>query len=283
MRGKVAIVADRIGWEERQLIQTAPDVGLQVEWVNDESLSLGHPDAPSLSAYDVVLIRSRSYTRGGLLATQAEASDIKTLNSAFAIQACENKLTLRTLLRRAGVPVADYRLVLSRKDFEKTLGELPLPLVLKPIYGGMGKRVTLIRDADTAQSVYDYIEDLGHGFEQASLVEPFLDGGSSVRCFVVGRELIAAAEFASAGEDWRSNAALGNHHQAMDHDPEVQKIVDSVVNELGEGIYGIDLFKTPDGYVVNEVNHAPAFRAIQSATGVDVASAIRRYVQEILA
>ncbi|MET9958550.1 RimK family alpha-L-glutamate ligase [Streptomyces sp. NPDC006326] len=283
MRGNIAIVADRIGWEERRLIQTAPDVGLHVEWVNDESLSLGHPDAPSLSGHDVVLIRSRSYTRGGLLATQAETSGIKTLNSAFAIQACENKLTLRTLLRKADVPVADYRLVLSRKDFEKTLDELPLPLVLKPVFGGMGKRVTLIRDADTAQSVYDYIEDLGHGFEQASLVEPFLDGGSSVRCFVVGRELVAAAEFASAGTDWRSNAALGNRHHAMDHDPEVQKIVDSVVNELGEGIYGIDLFKTSYGYVVNEVNHAPAFRAIQSATGVDVASAIGRYLQETLA
>ncbi|MFE2166994.1 RimK family alpha-L-glutamate ligase [Streptomyces sp. NPDC059447] len=283
MRGKIAIVADRISWEERQLIQSAPDAGPQVEWVNDESLSLGHPDAPSLSGYDVVLIRSRSYTRGGLLAIAAEASGIKTLNSAFAIQACENKLTLRTLLRKAGVPVADHRLVLSRKDFEKTLQELPLPLVLKPVFGGMGKRVTLIRDADSAHSVYDYIEDLGHGFEQAALVEPFLAGGSSVRCFVVGRELIAAAEFTSGGTDWRSNAALGNRHQAMDHDPEVQKIVDSVVNELGEGIYGIDLFKTADGYVVNEVNHAPAFRAIQSATGVDVATAIRRYVQEILA
>ncbi|MFD3532148.1 RimK family alpha-L-glutamate ligase [Streptomyces sp. NPDC058664] len=278
----IAIVADRIGWEERRLIETAPAFGHRIEWVNDESLALGAEDSP-LGGYDVVLIRSRSYTRGGLLAVEAEASGIKTLNTAHAIHACENKLALRTLLRKAGVPVADHRLVLSRKDFDKTLKELPLPLVLKPVFGGMGKRVTLIRDADTAHSVYDYIEDLGHGFEQAALVEPFLDGGSSVRCFVVGRELIAAAEFTSAGEDWRSNAALGNRHQAMDHDPMVQKIVDGVVNELGEGIYGIDLFKTADGYVVNEVNHAPAFRAITSATGVDIPSAVSRYVQEILA
>ncbi|MFI8370348.1 RimK family alpha-L-glutamate ligase [Streptomyces sp. NPDC085466] len=278
----IAIVADRIGWEERRLIETAPAFGHRIEWVNDESLALGAEDSP-LSGYDVVLIRSRSYTRGGLLAVQAEASGITTLNTAHAIQACENKLVLRALLRRAGVPVTDYRLVLSRKDFEKTLKELPPPLVLKPVFGGMGKRVTLIRDTDTAQSVYDYIEDLGHGFEQAALAEPFLDGGSSVRCFVVGRELVAAAAFTSAGEDWRSNAALGNRHQAMDHDPEVHKIVDGVVNELGEGIYGIDLFKTADGYVVNEVNHAPAFRAITSATGVDIPSAVSRYVQEILA
>ncbi|MWA08083.1 ATP-grasp domain-containing protein [Streptomyces sp. BA2] len=283
MGNKIAIVADRISWEERQLIQTAREYGLDVEWVNDESLCLGHPDAPTINHYDAILIRSRSYTRGGLLATQAEASNIRTLNSAAAIQACENKLTLRTVLRTADVPVTDFRLVLSRTDFEKALEELPLPMVLKPVFGGMGKRVALIRDADTAQSLYDYIEDLGHGFEQAALAEPFLDSGTSIRCFVVGRELVAAAEFQSAGEDWRSNAALGNRNRALDHDPALSKIVDSVVNELGEGIYGIDLFHTVEGYVVNEVNHAPAFRTIAQATGVDIPSAISRYLQEILA
>ncbi|MGA4846477.1 ATP-grasp domain-containing protein [Streptomyces sp. G5(2025)] len=283
MGNKIAIVADRISWEERQLIHKAPYFGLDIEWVNDESLCLGDPQAQTLNGFDVLLVRSRSYTRGGLLATQAEASGIRTLNPAAAIQACENKLTLRTVLSKARVPVTQFRLVLSRQDFDKALEELPLPLVLKPVFGGMGKRVTLIRDADTAHSVYDYVEDLGHGFEQACLAEPFLDGGTSIRCFVVGRELVAAAEFESAGSDWRSNAALGNRNRALDHDPELLKIVDSVVNELGEGIYGIDLFTTPEGYVVNEVNHAPAFRTIAQATGADIPSAISRYLQEILA
>ncbi len=282
MKHRIAIVADRIGWEERQLVDAAPALGLSVEWVNDESLCLGHPDPVPLKGFDAVLVRSRSYTRGGLVATLAEAARIPTLNSAAAIHACENKLSLRALLRAADVPVPDFRLVLSRKDFEKALVELPPPVVLKPVFGGMGKRVTLLRDADTAASVYDYLEDLGHGFEQASLIEPFLSGGASIRCFVIGRELVSAAEFSSAGTDWRSNAALGNQHRAVKHDPEVQKIVDSVVDALGEGIYGIDLFSTPGGYVVNEVNHAPAFRAVASATGADIATAVGRYVKEVI-
>lgn len=283
MGGKVAIVSDRVGWEERLLIESAPALGLQVEWANDESLCLGHADAPSINAYDALVIRSRSYTRGGLLATLAESAGIAALNSARAIHACENKLQLRAVLREAGVPVTDFRLVLSRRDFERALAELRVPVVLKPVFGGMGKRVTLIRDADTAQSVYDYVEDLGHGFEQACLVEPYLDGGTSVRCFVVGRELIAAAEFQSAGGDWRSNAALGSQSRALAHDPEVVKAVDGVVDRLGAGIYGIDLFRTPRGPVVNEVNHAPAFKALATATGVDVPASIVRYVQETLA
>lgn len=280
MGTKVAIVADRISWEERQLITSAPNLGLEVEWVNDESLCLGHPNAESLNNYDGVLIRSRSYTRGGLLATLA-ATRIPTFNTPDAIRLCENKLSLRVLLREAGVPVPEFRLVLSRKDFQKAMAELPFPLVLKPIFGGMGRRVTLLHQPDTAQSVYDYVEDLGHAFEQACLVEPYL-GSRSVRCLVVGSTLAAAAEFASNGTDWRNNAAIGSDHRAVAHEPEIQRIVADVVAQLGEGIYGIDLFRTETGYVVNEVNHAPGFRAVATATGVDVASVIGRYVQEVL-
>jgi [lysine-biosynthesis-protein LysW]--L-2-aminoadipate ligase len=281
-QARVAIVADRVSWEERRLIQSGHEWDLAVEWVNDEALGLGHPDAPSLRGFDAVLVRSRSYTRGGLIATLAEAAGLRVLNSARAINLCENKAVLRAALRGAGVPVPDFRLALSRKDFARALEELKLPLVLKPVYGGMGKRVTLLRDADLAQSVYDYVEDLGHAFEQACLVEPYVGGGTSVRCFVVGRELVAAAEFASGGADWRNNAALGNTSRAVAHDPDVLKIVDAVTDELGPGIYGIDLFSSPDGFVVNEVNHAPAFRGVASATGTDVPAAVGRYLQELL-
>ncbi|MEU5361972.1 RimK family alpha-L-glutamate ligase [Streptomyces sp. NPDC005925] len=283
MTKSVAIVADRISWEERELIRTAPDHGLRIDWVNDESLCLGHPDAPSVRDFDAVLVRSRSYTRGGLIANLAETAGVLTLNTARAVHLCENKALLRTALRTAGVPVPDFRLVLSRRDFEKALDELEMPLVLKPVFGGMGKRVTLLRDTDLAQSVYDYVEDLGHAFEQACLVEPYLGGGTSVRCLVVGEELVGAAEFVSGGTDWRNNAALGNTSRAAAHDPDVVKIVGGVVAELGPGIYGVDLFRTDDGYVVNEVNHAPGFRGVATATGVDAASAVARYVRELVA
>ncbi|MFI8519237.1 RimK family alpha-L-glutamate ligase [Streptomyces sp. NPDC085481] len=283
MTSRIAIVADRISWEERELIRSGPDFGLTVEWVNDESLTLGAEDAPALAGYDALLVRSRSYTRGGLVATLAEAAGARVLNSARAIHVCENKAVLRAELRRAGVPVPEFRLALSRKDFDRAVEELAPPLVLKPVFGGMGKRVTLIRDADLAHSVYDYVEDLGHAFEQACLVEPYIGGGTSVRCLVVGHEIVGAAEFESAGADWRNNAALGNSSRAVAHDPDVLKIVDGVVGELGPGIYGVDLFRTPDGYVVNEVNHAPGFRAVASATGADIPAAVGRYLQELLA
>ena len=282
MGARVAIIADRVAWEERGLIETGPAHGLEFAWVNDESLCLGAPDAPALHGFDLALVRSRSYTRGGLVASLAESAGVRVLNTAEAIAACENKLALRALLRKAGVPVPDFRLALSRKDFDKALTQFEFPVVLKPIFGGMGKRVTLLRDPDTANSVYDYVEDLGHAFEQACLVEPFITGGS-VRCLVVGREVVATAKFSSGGTDWRNNAAIGSEQTAVEVDPLIAKIVDDVVESLGEGIYGVDLFHTAEGgYTVNEVNHAPGFRAVATTSGVDVPTVICRYVREVL-
>ncbi|MEU1146875.1 RimK family alpha-L-glutamate ligase [Streptomyces sp. NPDC005863] len=275
----VALAADRVGWEERRLIAAAPAAGFRLEWVNDEALCLGDPSLPSLAGYDALLVRSRSYTRGGLITTLAESAGLPTMNTCRAIHTCQNKAALRAVLRSAGIPAPDFRLVLSRKDFERSLQELPLPLVLKPVFGGMGRRVTLLRHADAAASVYDYVEDLGHAFEQACLVEPYL-GADSVRALVVGDSLLGAVEFTAEAGEWRTNAALGNRCRPLADDPELRKILDGVVTALGPGLYGVDLFRTADGYVVNEVNHAPAFRALATATGADAAAAVTRRVRE---
>lgn len=52
---------------------TAEKAGLHIDWVNDEDLGLGSIDSSPLAGYDAVLVRSRSYTRGGLVATLVEA------------------------------------------------------------------------------------------------------------------------------------------------------------------------------------------------------------------
>ncbi|MCM6775895.1 RimK family alpha-L-glutamate ligase [Nocardia sp. CDC159] len=282
MSGVVAIVADRIGWEERELMRRLADGDIRAQWRNDESMTLGVPPDETLREIELALIRSRSYTRGGLLAGVLEASGVRTVNTADAVHMCENKLTLRRVLYRVGVPVPEFRLVLSRKDFRTALEQLPLPLVIKPVFGGMGRRVFLVHERRTAQSFYDYIEDLGHSFEQASLVERYL-GQRSIRCFVVGREIVAAAEFESTGSDeWRSNAAVGSRQRYVGHGGDIENIVDKVVGVLGPGIYGVDLFEGPDGPVVNEVNHAPAFRAMAAATGIDIAAAVGDHLRGLL-
>ncbi len=62
----VALIADRIGWEEKAILAAARERGARAEWLNDGELCCGEREhLPAAGAY---LIRSRSFVRGPLIA-----------------------------------------------------------------------------------------------------------------------------------------------------------------------------------------------------------------------
>jgi [lysine-biosynthesis-protein LysW]---L-2-aminoadipate ligase len=133
----VTIIADRLGWEERQLADRLRVSGMHGKWVNDEDLCLGLPKV-NVPDCNLALIRSRSYVRGRFVATLLAEADMPTLNNPEAIACCENKMDLLRALHRANIPIPAFRLVLSRKDLSRSVGEFGLPMVVKPLFGGLG-------------------------------------------------------------------------------------------------------------------------------------------------
>ena len=62
----VAVISDRIGWEEKAILGAARAQGAKAEWLNDGELCCGsREDLRPASTY---LIRSRSFVRGPLIA-----------------------------------------------------------------------------------------------------------------------------------------------------------------------------------------------------------------------
>jgi [lysine-biosynthesis-protein LysW]--L-2-aminoadipate ligase len=275
------VVADRLGWEERAIISRLRERGAEPEWINDEAMCLG--PVSNIGACDRFLIRSRSYVRGRLVAVLLAEGGNPTINAPATIQRCENKLDTLRMFRQVGVPVPDFRLILSRKDLHRACHELRLPLVLKPVYGGLGRRVSLMRERDVADAFYDHVEDLGHGFECAQIAESYIDG-SAIRCLIAGTTAVAVAEFRRTTTDWRTNAATGSVPVALSPNGALGRIVDRVVEALGPGLYGLDVLRTGSGkYFANEVNHVPGFRAVEEATGIDIAAVVANHVTGALA
>src|SRR5262245_912268 len=106
---KLAVVADRIGWEERRLLDAAKVRGIEAFWMDDRGLCArpGAAGVPDATAY---LMRSRSYTRGGVLAGLLDDGSRRVVNSPAAIAACEDKLRTARLVGNAGLPTPDFRL-----------------------------------------------------------------------------------------------------------------------------------------------------------------------------
>jgi RimK family alpha-L-glutamate ligase len=268
----VALIADRIGWEEKAILAAVRGHGAKAEWLDDGALCCGsREDLPQAGAY---LIRSRSFVRGPLIAESiAGEGDSRVINSASVIGTCSNKVTTLATLRQVGIPTVPYRLVLTRKDLAAALGVFGAPMVLKPVFGGLGRRVMLVRELAIADSIYDYVEHYGQNFDRALIAQPYLDGAADVRVLAIGDEPVAAMERIPVG-DWRANIELGAEAEPIEVDDEIRRLTADVGDRIGARIFGLDLFRWDGALVVGEVNHSPLFKGVVDATGIDVAEMI---------
>jgi tetrahydromethanopterin:alpha-L-glutamate ligase len=99
-------------------------------------------------------------------------------------------------------------------------------------------------------------------------------GGRDVRAFIVGGRAIAAIE-RRARDDWRTNVARGGRAEVFELPEEWERLAVNAAAVVGADYAGVDLLPSRDGQVfVLEVNGIPGWRALQGATGVDVADAI---------
>lgn len=269
----LAVVADRIGWEEKAILAAARERGATAEWLNDGELCCGsREDLPTAGAY---LIRSRSFVRGPLIAESIAAgpNDRSVINSAEVIAVCSNKVSALAKLRQIGLPTVPYRLVLTRADLAAAIEVLGVPLVLKPVYGGLGRRVMLVREPAVADSMYDYVEHYGQNFDRALIAQPYLEGASDVRVLAIDGEAVAAMERIASG-DWRANIELGAVAEPIELDEPIKALTAEVGERIGARIFGLDLFRHQGTLVVGEVNHSPLFKGVVEATGIDVAARI---------
>lgn len=268
----VAVIADRLGWEEKAIVEAARNHGARAEWLDDGDLCCGsREDLPEAGAY---LIRSRSFVRGPLIAESiASDDDRRTINSARVISTCSNKVSTLATLRQVGIATVPYRLVLTRRDLASAAEVFGLPMVLKPVYGGLGRRVLLVRELATADSIYDYVEHYGQSFDRALIAQPYLEGSSDVRVLAIEDEPVAAMERIPTS-DWRANIELGAEGQPIEIDDAVRTITSEVGARIGARIFGLDLFRWDGALIVGEVNHSPLFRGVTEATGIDVADLI---------
>jgi [lysine-biosynthesis-protein LysW]--L-2-aminoadipate ligase len=273
---RIAIVADRVGWEERLLLAAAADRSARAFWLDDGDMCAG-PRAATAAPADVYLIRSRSYTRGGALAGLLADGGSRVVCTPAAIAVCQDKLATARALAGAGLPVPDFRLVLTRKDLRAAIGELGLPCVLKPVFGGLGRRVLLIRDRDLADASYDYVEHYGQSFDRVLLAQRYHPGHDQ-RVIVAGPDVVAAYQ-RTGRDDWRANVATGAAVSPIPPGSVPHELAVAAATAAGAEVCAVDLLADPaGGSVICEVNHVPMFRGAMAASHRDIAGAIISYL-----
>jgi RimK family alpha-L-glutamate ligase len=205
---------------------------------------------------------------------------VPVINDARAIERCVDKSMTSFLLHRQNIPTPDTWSVELPDEARKIVraeARPGRPLVLKPLFGSQGRGLKLlekVRDLPTPEAAQ------GVFYLQRYVSGPTA-GWRDWRVFVIGGRSVAA--MMRHGVQWRTNAAQGARCQGVAATGEIADLAVAAVRAVGADYAGVDIIQDRAGrYLVLEVNSMPAWRAVQTATGVDIADMLASHVTSIL-
>jgi ribosomal protein S6--L-glutamate ligase len=234
-----------------------------------------------LTGFDAVIPRiAASHTFYGLaVLRQFEMMGVYPLNESVAIGRSRDKLRSLQLLARDGIglPVTAFANDPQRTDEIIDIAG-GAPVVIKLLEGTQGIGVVLSETKKSAKSVVEAF----HGAEIAILVQQYIkeSEGRDIRVFVIGDKAVAAMMRQGAEGDFRSNLHRGGKAEKIGITPMERKTATRAAHIMGLNVAGVDMLRSNQGPVVMEVNSSPGLEGIETATGVDVATAIIAFLEQ---
>ena len=207
------------------------------------------------------------------------ARGLTVLNDAGALLASHDKLLTARILRRAGLPHPETRVV--RRN--ATLVSLEPPVVVKPRYGSWGQDVARCDDVDQLAAELARVRTQpwyrAHGALVQQLVPPL---GHDLRLVVAGGAVVGAVKRVAARGEWRTNVALGARRVPVAPPGDAVALAVDAAMATGGSLVGVDLLPdTAGGWTILEVNGAVEFNEDYGPTIYrDAAAAIAREALE---
>ena len=187
-----------------------------------------------------------------------------------------NKFLTLLALKEAGLPVPETFMSGSRGTVENVLDRMDYPVVMKLLYGSLGKGVMF---ADSKQSAVSFMDALERFKEPIFLEEYVQNPGEDIRVFVLGGQVIGAMKRIAQKDERRTNIGIGGSGEPINLDAETKNIAVKAAKAIGMGITGIDIIQGPDGPVVIEANVNVHFEGLTKTLGMNVAKKIVEYVK----
>ncbi|HEX4208387.1 MAG TPA: lysine biosynthesis protein LysX [Ktedonobacteraceae bacterium] len=276
---RLAVLTSRIRVEEKLLFEALRrrDINFDVIDDGDLLLDLERPDS-RWSAYDAVLSRSVSQSRGLAVACVLEHWGVPVFNAPAVTALCNDKLMTSLALLRADVPTPRTMLAFTEQTAVQGIETLGYPAVLKPVTGSWGRLLARINDRDAAEAVLEHQETLGSYQHHTHYIQQYIAKPQrDIRAFVVGERTICAIYRTS--EHWVTNTARGAVTTNCPVTPELDALCARAARAVGGGILAIDVLEDAErGLLVNEINATMEFRNSIAPTGVDIPQVMLDYV-----
>jgi [lysine-biosynthesis-protein LysW]--L-2-aminoadipate ligase len=226
---------------------------------------------------DIVLERCINHSRALHALRIFESAGVRCINPSRAAWICGDKLLTSIVLAENKVPQPEVRVAFTEESALQAIEDMGYPVVLKPAVGSWGRLLAKVNDRDAAEALLEHKTTLGSYHHSIFYIQKYVEKqGRDIRSFVVGDECIAAIYRSS--EHWITNTARGGAASNCPLTPELSELSVRAAKAVGGEIVALDLFESPDGYLVNEINYTMEFKNSIAPTGVDIPRKIADHV-----
>ncbi|WP_100630205.1 30S ribosomal protein S6--L-glutamate ligase [Algoriphagus formosus] len=217
---------------------------------------------------------------GTAVVRQFELMGAFSANNSQAIVRSRDKLRSLQILSRAGLGMPKTAFTNFSKGGEKQIIEHVggAPLIIKLLEGTQGLGVVLAETKKAGQSVIEAF----HGLRARIIVQEFIKEakGADIRAFVVNGKVVGAMKRQGAEGEFRSNLHRGGKATVIKLSRAERAAALGAAKALGLDVAGVDMLQSDRGPLILEVNSSPGLEGIEKATGVDVAGAIIKFIEE---
>lgn len=290
---KIGVLSSKAGWHFQDLQRAAKQIaGLEVQAIDFRQLSaLVHDGKESVSpgddsaSPDALLVRimpagslQQVVFRMDSLQRMA-AGGLPVVNPPRAMEIAIDKYLSLCLIAQAGISVPCFEVTQTVPSGLKAWKRLGGDVVLKPIFGSMGRDLVRISDPDIAVGTMEDFVQRG----EVLYLQRFVDhGGFDIRAFVI-EDLVFGMKRTAGKADWRTNATCGGvctPHQLTDREKEIA-IRAAKANQCA--IAGVDLVydrrNSAAGPLVLEVNAAPGWQSLSAVCEIDIAARVLEFIR----
>jgi RimK family alpha-L-glutamate ligase len=192
----------------------------------------------------------------------------RVINPALAIEKTVNKYYTSSILENNNLSTPK---TFATEDFTAAMDffETHQDVVLKPLFGSLGKGMVRITDEDTAYRVMKAWDFNNLVFYLQKFIPHKQE---DIRVFTAGGEVLGAMR--RKGEGWKTNVARGAKVEAVELAPNLEELALKAAEVLGLDYAGVDIILR-DGdmnkpYII-EVNGIPGWLGLQEAMQASIA------------
>ena len=229
---------------------------------------------------DVVIPRQGSPMGdyGLVLLRQFNKLGIPLVNNLKSITTARNQYITLQALTHSGVLVPDTCFITKIELFLQAVNKVGgFPVVVKQVDGMGGDGVIKVNDEkETILSVEHYLKE-----KRGILVQQFIppENRIDVRVVVIGGKIAGAMRLTPKNNEFKTNIHQQARAQQYDLSKDMQNLAIKSAKACNLEIAGVDII-IEKNYppLVIEVNYSPGFRGLESATGLDIAEQIIKYI-----